>query len=108
MELMKLTAEIYEISRRLGESSKAIFKLGKEKAESERVYRMELAKELLRLKSEGMAVGLLGDVARGNIADLLFKRDLGEIQYKSAVEAMDVLKAQLTALQTIAKYQENL
>lgn len=69
---------------------------------------MELAKELLRLKSEGMAVGILSDVARGNIADLLFKRDFSEIQYKSAIESMDVLKAQLTALQTIAKYQENL
>lgn len=108
MELLQLNQEIYEISRRLGESSRAIFKLGNEKAEAERLYRMELAKELLRLKSEGMAVGLLGDVARGNIADMLFKRDFTEIQYKSALEAMDVLKSQLTALQTIIRYQENL
>lgn len=108
MELIKINSEIYEISRRLGDSSRAIFKLGSEKAEAERLYRMELAKELLRLKSEGMAVGLLGDVARGNIADKLFQRDFTEIQYKSAIESMDVLKAQLTALQTIIRYQENI
>ena len=73
MELTNTTKELYLGSKRLEEGSQEIFLLAKAAAETERDYRVALAKEKLRLRDEGMAVGLIEDVARGNLADLRFQ-----------------------------------
>jgi len=106
VELIQITTEMYAASKRLEAASKALYKLGHEKAEAERVYRMRLAQELLTLKSDGMAVGLINDVARGNVSDLLFQRDAAEIKFKCAIESLSAIQTQLSALQTIVKYQD--
>lgn len=106
MELHQITAEIYEISKRLDKATRALYKLGLEKAETERVYRMKLAQEMLALRAEGMPAAMIADVARGNLSDLLFQRDAAEAKFKAAIESLDALKSQLTALQSILKYQE--
>lgn len=94
-------------AKRLQKASSEIFRLGKEKAETERAYRVALMQEMLILKSEGMSIGMINDVARGRVADLLFKRDFGEIQYKSGIESMHALQSTLSALQSLLKvYQE--
>lgn len=53
---------------------------GREKAEAERAYRMELSKTMLRLRAEGMPVSVLPDICRGipEIADLRCARDCAE------------------------------
>ena len=106
MELHQITNEIYAISQRLDKATKALYKLGLEKAETEREYRMRLAQEMLTLRAEGMPAAMIADVARGNLSDLLFKRDAAEAKFKAAIESLDALKSQLTALQSILKYQE--
>lgn len=108
MELVQLTKEMYDVSKRLEKASRALYKLGDEKAEAERIYRMRLAQEMLTLKSGGMGIGLINDVARGNVSDLLFQRDAAEAKFKAAIESLEALKAQLSALQSILKYQENI
>lgn len=108
MELIQITSEIYAVSQRLGEASKKIFSLGKDKAEAERTYRVKLAQELLKLKSEGMAIGLINDVARGHVADYMFERDKSEAIFRAALESMDALKSQLTALQSILRHQQEI
>ncbi|MFK0524794.1 hypothetical protein ACINKY_21575 [Paenibacillus illinoisensis] len=105
MELTSITSEIHAASQRLGKSADALFKLGKEKAEAERDYRSMLAQEMLRLKSEGMAATLITDIAKGNVSDYLFKRDFTEATFKAGIEAADAIKVQVSALQTILKYQ---
>jgi hypothetical protein len=65
-------------------------------------------KEMLILKTEGMSVTMIGDIARGRVADLLFERDFAEVQYKSAIEAMDALRANLSALQSLLKFHQEL
>lgn len=49
-------------------------------AEAEKAYRTELAKKILELKSQGVAVTACGDIARGDehVANLKFKRDVQE------------------------------
>jgi hypothetical protein len=106
MELIQITAEMYKASQRLEAASKALYKLGNEKAEAERIYRMKLAQELITLKSEGMSIGMISDVARGNVSDLLFQRDAAEIKFKCAIESLGAIQTQLSALQTIVKYQD--
>jgi len=108
MELHQINKEIYAISQRLDKATKALYKLGLEKAETERVYRMRLAQEMLSLRAEGMPAAMISDIARGNLSDLLFQRDAAEAKFKAAIESLDALKSQLTALQSILKYQEQI
>ena len=108
MELTQLTQEIYAVSKRLEKASTALYKLGDEKAETERVYRLRLTQEILTLKAEGMPATLISDVARGNVSDLRFQRDAAEARYKAAIESLGALKSQLSALQSILKYQESM
>lgn len=105
MELIRVTDEIYAASKRLSEAADALFKLGKEKAESERNYRHALAIEMVRLRDEKLPATLIPDVARGNLSDLLFERDLAEVRFKAGIEAVDAIKSQTSSLQTIIKYR---
>ena len=61
---------------------------GKAKAIAERDYRVELAKEILRLRAEGMPVTIISDLCRGNekIAELKMNRDIAETLYESYMQ----------------------
>lgn len=108
MELLKLTEEIYTISQRLNAAASEVYKLGNKKALTERTYRIELMQAIMTLKAEKTAATLIPDLARGITAESKFQRDLAEVQYKSAIEALDALKSQLTALQTVTRYQTDI
>lgn len=107
MELSSVIQEISRTAKRLENSADALFGLGRDKAEAERQYRMRLAQEMLKLRSEGMPVSILTDIAKGNVADLLFDRDASEAQFKAGIEAADSLKVVISAYQTIIKYQSD-
>lgn len=100
-----MTEELYQASKRLSNSSNALYELARERAEAEEAYRFELSKEMMRLKADGLQATLIPDVARGNLADLKYKRDLAECRYKAGVEAVGAIKTQISALQTILKFQ---
>nr|WP_150959325.1 hypothetical protein [Aneurinibacillus sp. XH2] len=106
MNLTDIAKEMYETSKRLDQASRVLYKMAKERAETERIYRMRLAQEMLSLKAEGMSVTLIPDIARGNVAELKFKRDVAEGQYKAAIESLEALKSRLSALQSIFRHQE--
>lgn len=108
MELLKLTQEIYTVSQRLSNAAGEVYKLANKRALTERTYRIELAKEMFRLRDEKISVTLIPDLARGNTAESKFQRDLAEGQYKASIEALDALKSQLTALQTVTRYQTDI
>lgn len=107
MELTQVTQEVYLASKRLEKAANELYKLGEAKATSEQVYRVKLAQELLKLKSEGMSVGMISDVAKGNVGEYLFKRDYDEVRFKAAIESVEAIKSQLSALQSILKYQSD-
>lgn len=105
MELTNITQELYLGSKRLEEGSNKIFLLAKEMAERERNYRRALAIEKMKLRDEGMPVGLIEDVARGNLADLRFERDLAKEKYIAARDSMKAIQTQIGALQSILRIQ---
>lgn len=107
MDLVLVSQEIMTAAKRLSNASDAIYKLGEAKASSEQVYRVKLAQEMIKLKSDGMSVGMIADVARGNVGEYLFARDVAEIRWKAAIESVDAIRSQLSALQSILKYQEH-
>lgn len=108
MELTPIVKELYQATKRIRESGKEVYRLGVHKSETERLYRMELAKRMMVLRIEKFPATLIGDIARGDVAELKFQRDLAAEKYRSALAAMDALKVEINALQTIAKYQSDL
>lgn len=108
LDVVNITKELYQGSKRLEEGSNAIFLLAKAMAETERNYRSALAKEKLSLKDDGMAIGLINDVAMGNVSDLKFGRDLAELQYQAGRDSMRAIMAQLNSLQSILRIQKDI
>lgn len=106
MELIQISKEMYETTKRLDKASKEIFKLAKAKAETERIYREALAKEIMTLRAESVQATLIPDLARGKVAFLKCERDLAHDMFKSAISALEAVKTQSSVLQTISKYHE--
>ena len=105
MELRDIVKEIYDSSTRLENGSKEIFKLAEDLAVKEMEYRKALAYEIIRLKDEKMSITLIPDIARGNVADIKFQRDLAEEKLKAARTAIDAIQTRMNGLQSILKYQ---
>lgn len=106
MELTEINKELLEASRRLQKGSKTIFSLAKNKAEAEAEYRRALAIEILDLRGQKVQATLIPDIARGNTSELKFKRDLAEAEYTSAKYSLEAIQTQISALQSVLKWQE--
>ena len=94
---MDLTAERDTKLKELDVAIKSLRKTGSEYAKAYTDYRVALAKELVRLKNEGYAITLAGDIARGNpdIAKLKFKEISTEAIYKANLESINAIKLAL-------------
>lgn len=66
-------------------------------AQAERDYKVLLRSECLKLKDEGMAVGMIDKTCYGipTVAEARFKRTLNEGIYKANLEAIASIKLQL-------------
>lgn len=98
---MDLYNELQEKCRLLDNSIKMLRKTGSDYAKAYTDYRKELAKELIKLKDEGYAITLAGDIARGKpeIAHLKFEEISKEAIYKANMESINVLKLQIKVLE---------
>lgn len=94
--------ELLEKSNKLDISFKQLRKTGQDYAEAYTNYRMELAKELMKLKTEGYAITLAGDIARGKpeIAHLKYQEIATEAIYKANLESINALKLQIKLIQS--------
>ena len=94
----------YEIGQKLQEldiSVKSLRTTGSNYAKSYSEYRIALAKELVRLKDEGVAVTLCYDMARGKpeIAKLKFNEIRDEAIYKANLESINATKLHIKILE---------
>jgi hypothetical protein len=110
VELINITKELYETKQRLNIASKEIFTLAKNRAETEKAYKIALRKEILKLKSEGYPATIIGDLAKGadHVAELRFKRDIAKTMYDSGRDSMKATEIEGSLLQTIVKYQSDI
>ena len=99
---MDLYLELQNKLTYLDQSVKNLSKTCKDYGEAYAKYRIELAKELVKLKDEGMAVTLAYDVARGKpeIARLKYDEICKEGIYKANIESINVSKIQVKILQS--------
>lgn len=98
---MDLYNELNNLISKLDVSVKSLRKTGSEYAKAYTDYRVALAKELVRLKDDGMAVTIAYDVARGKpeIAKLKFNEIATEAIYKANQEAINSTKLQIKIIQ---------
>lgn len=71
---------------------------GKEYAEAEKVYKVRLAQETLKLRDSGMPVTIIDKVVMGTVADERCKRDIAEAFYKTAMENVNAIKLRIRVL----------
>lgn len=66
-------------------------------AEAEKNYKITLRQEVLKLRDEGMAIGMIDKVCYGIpiVAEERYKRDVAEAIYKANQEAINSLKLQI-------------
>lgn len=105
MEITSINKELLDSSERLKNASNELFKLAREKAEAERDYRRALHHAIMELKIAGERATLIPDLARGQVAEIKFTRDLSDARFTAGREALDAIKTQVSSLQTILKYQ---
>ena len=86
--MQDLQIELNKYRSDLNKAITIIRERGKNRAIAERDYRVELAKEILRLRAEGVPVTIISDLCRGNekIADLKLDRDIAETLYESNMQ----------------------
>lgn len=98
---MDLVNELNNLSNKLSLSIKSLIQTGKDYAKAYTDYRVALAKELIRLKDDGMAVTIAYDVARGKpeIAKLKFNEIANEAVYKANLESINAVKLQIKIIQ---------
>ena len=66
-------------------------------AEAERDYKILLRQEVLKLRDEGTAIGVIDKICYGipSVAEARYKRDVAEAIYKANQEAINSLKLQI-------------
>lgn len=108
MDHIDIAKAIRDVTQRLDGVPREIIKQAREYAAAERKYRIALKQEILTLRSQGLPATLIADVARGNVAELKFQRDLAESLFKAATESSKALQAELSGLQSIFRRQDEL
>jgi hypothetical protein len=73
---------------------------GEAKAKAEQNYRVALAKMILKERDKGTPVTIISDLCRGDkeIAKLKFERDVAEVMFSSAMEAIQTFKLAIRML----------
>lgn len=94
---MELYQELEKLTGQLETSIKMLRKNGTAYAEAERDYKVLLRTECLRLRDEGMAVGMITMTCYGipSVAEARFKRDVAEAVYKANQEAINSIKLRM-------------
>lgn len=86
----------------LSASLKKLRQTGSEYAKTERDYKILLRQEVLKLRNEGEAIGVIQLTCYGipSVAEARFKRDIAEAIYKANQEAINTLKLEIRLIES--------
>lgn len=98
---MELHEELRTKTDQLDASIRQLRKSGTAYAEAERDYKILLRSECLKLRDEGMAIGMIDKTCYGipSVAEARFRRDVAEAVYKANLEAINSIKLQMRLLE---------
>lgn len=96
-----LMQELLAKQQALDTSIKLLRKNGTAYAQAERAYKVLLRQECLKLRDDGMAIGMIDKTCYGipTVAEARFKRDVAEVTYKANQEAINSIKLQLRLIE---------
>ena len=99
---MELQEELNKQVELLQKSLEKLKETGRAYAEAERKYKVILRQECLRLRDEGMAIGMIDKTCYGipKVADARFDRDCAEAVYKANQEAINTYKLKIRLLES--------
>lgn len=98
---MNLFNELQQKTEQLDVSVRKLRKSGTDYAQAERDYKVLLRQECLKLRDEGMAIGMIDKTCYGipSVAEARFKRDVAEAVYKANLEAINSIKLQMRLIE---------
>lgn len=98
---MDLYQELQDKILQLNASLKELRKSGTNYAQAEKDYKMLLRTECLKLKDDGMAIGMIDKTCYGipSVAEARFQRDVAETVYKANLEAINSIKLQMRIIE---------
>lgn len=98
---MDLYNELQQKTKQLEISIKELRNSGTNYAQAERNYKVLLRQECLKLRDEGMAIGMIDKTCYGipSVAEARFKRDVAEAVYKANLESINSLKLQMRLIE---------
>lgn len=98
---MELNELLEQKVRELEKSVKMLRKTGTEAALAERDYKIKLREEVLRLRDEGVAVGVISLTVYGipSVAELRMKRDIALTVYEANKEHINATKLQIRIIE---------
>lgn len=101
MIIIDLLNELNEKNQELQVSLKQLRKTGTKYAEAERDYKILLRQEVLKLRDEGQAIGVISLTCYGipKVAEARFKRDVARTIYEANKEAIQTIKLQMKIIQ---------
>ena len=99
---MDLMNELQAKIKQLELSVKELRTSGTNYAKAERDYKILLRTECLKLRDEGMAIGMIDKTCYGilSVAEARFKRDVAEATYKANQEAIQSIKLQMRLIES--------
>ena len=95
-----LFTTIEQKTKELETAVRSLRKTGQAFAAAERDYKILLRQECLKLRDEGMAIGMIDKTCYGipSVAAARFQRDCSEAVYKANLESINSIKLQLRLL----------
>jgi len=98
---MDLLNELQQKIRELDISVKSLRTNGTKFAEAERDYKITLRQEVLKLRDEGIAIGVIDKTCYGIplVAEKRFNRDVAETYYKANLEEVNSIKLQIRLIE---------
>lgn len=99
--MQDLYNELMVKQKQLDASVKMLRQTGRSYAEAERDYKILLRQECLKLRDEGMAIGMIDKTCYGipSVAEARFKRDVSESIYRANQEAINTYKLELRLIE---------
>lgn len=98
---MELFNELQNKTKELEISIKSLRQTGTSYAQAEKDYKVLLRQECLKLRDEGVAIGMIDKTCYGipSVAEARFKRDVAEAVYRANQEAINSIKLQMRIIE---------
>lgn len=92
----------------LQNENKELKQLSVNMAESKKQYAIALNKEILRLRTQGIPVTIMLQMAKGDevVAQKRFEKDIAECSYFCCRDGIDILKAEIDTLRSLLSFMK--